>query len=95
MFIIDLTPGTPVDRPFPSSLSLVFKVSLGAKFVMVNSSIFKNECKLMFRTKTSQAQTRFEIEAEVNSKIDIATTSSGLRLSKLYLFKGYNYLGSE
>ena len=49
----------------------------------------------MLRTKTSQAQTRFEIEAEVNSKINIAITLSGRRLSKLYLSKGYNYLGSE
>ena len=80
---------------FRVPLSLVFKASLGAKFVMVISSIFKNECKLMLRTKTSQAQTRFEIEAEVNSKINIAITSSGRRLSKLYLSKGYNYLGSE
>ena len=80
---------------FRVPLSLAFKVTLGAKFVMVISSIFKSECKLMFRTKTSQAQTRFEIEAEVNSKINIAITSSGRRLSKLYLSKGYNNLGSE
>ena len=80
---------------FRVPLLVVFKVTLGAKFVMVISSILKNVCKLMVRTKTSQAQTRFEIEAEVNSKINVAITSSGRRLSKLYLSKGYNCLGFE